>query len=222
MTSSQTFMLNGSEETVSESMLRLRPTIERVAVAHLPIAVGNFEIAGYRSLISDEQFIALFKGPLLPDLPTLVRIHSQCLTGDVFGSMKCDCGAQLRRGLEMIEQQGRGVLVYQMQEGRGIGILNKIRAFALQDDGADTVEANEQLGFRADQREYYQCAEILESMGLRLVRVATNNPLKLSALEKAGLEVVERVPIEVEFHEMARFYMRTKKSRLGHLLENVD
>jgi 3,4-dihydroxy 2-butanone 4-phosphate synthase/GTP cyclohydrolase II len=193
-------------------------SVERVATAKLPTATGDFEIAGYRSLTSDEEFVVLYKGDLRADLPTLVRIHSQCLTGDVFGSIKCDCGPQLHKAMEMIEAEGRGAIVYQQQEGRGIGIINKIRAYALQDEGADTVEANEQLGFSVDAREYQQCAEILFDLGLCRVRVLSNNPIKLKALEDAGLQIVERVPIEVEAEEPAAHYLRTKKEKLGHLL----
>ncbi len=190
-----------------------------MATARLPTEIGDFEIAAYRSLTSDEQFVVLFKGKMEASVPTLVRVHSQCLTGDVFGSTKCDCGLQLRRAMEMIEHEGRGAIVYQQQEGRGIGIVNKIRAYALQDQGADTVEANEQLGFAADLREYTQCAEILADMGLCRVRVLSNNPLKLRALEEAGLEIVERVSIEVAPPESAEGYLRTKKDKMGHLLE---
>jgi 3,4-dihydroxy 2-butanone 4-phosphate synthase/GTP cyclohydrolase II len=194
-------------------------SVERVAVADLPTEWGDFQIAGYRSLISDEEFVVLFKGEMQRDIPTLVRIHSQCLTGDVFGSIKCDCGEQLHQTLQMIEREGRGAIVYQQQEGRGIGILNKIRAYALQDQGADTVEANERLGLAVDLREYRQCAEILFDLGLCKVRVISNNPLKLRALEEAGLKIVERVSIEVESTENAAGYLRTKKEKLGHLLD---
>ena len=194
-------------------------SVERVAEARLPTEVGEFRIAGYRSRTSGEEFVVLFKGELRPETPTLVRIHSQCLTGDVFGSTKCDCGRQLKRAMEMIEKEGRGAIVYQQQEGRGIGILNKIRAYALQDEGADTVEANERLGLAVDLREYMQCAEVLFDLGLCQVRVLSNNPLKLRALEEAGLEVVERVSIEVESGESAEHYMRTKKEKMGHLLK---
>src|SRR5438876_649902 len=145
-------------------------SVERVAEAKLPTEWGEFRIAGYRSLESEEEFVVLYKGDLRPEIPTLVRIHSQCLTGDVFASTKCDCGEQLHRTMQMIEAEGRGAIVYQQQEGRGIGILNKIRAYALQDDGADTVEANERLGLAVDSREYRQCAEVLFDLGLCKVK----------------------------------------------------
>src|SRR5256714_15128667 len=194
-------------------------SVERVAIANLPTEWGRFKIAGYRSKTSNEEFVVLFKGELRPDVATLVRIHSQCLTGDVFGSTKCDCGAQLHQTMQMIEEEGRGAIVYQQQEGRGIGILNKIRAYALQDEGADTVEANEQLGLAVDLREYRQCAEVLFDLGLCHVRVISNNRLKLRALEEAGLKIVERVSIQVEQPEKAGAYLRTKKEKMGHLLE---
>jgi 3,4-dihydroxy 2-butanone 4-phosphate synthase/GTP cyclohydrolase II len=192
-------------------------SVEKVAVANLPTQIGEFKIAGYRSQTSNEEFVVLFKGRMEADFPTLIRIHSQCLTGDVFGSIKCDCGQQLEKAMELIEQAGRGAIVYQQQEGRGIGIINKIRAYALQDEGADTVEANEELGFAVDARNYQQCAEILFDLGLCQVRVMSNNPDKIHALEKAGLRIIERVPIEVEAQEPAAHYMRTKKEKLGHL-----
>jgi 3,4-dihydroxy 2-butanone 4-phosphate synthase / GTP cyclohydrolase II len=196
-------------------------SVKRVATAKLPTQIGEFEIAGYKSLVSDEEFVVLFKGPMEGDVPTLVRIHSQCLTGDVFGSIKCDCGPQLHRTMEMIEEAGRGAIVYQQQEGRGIGIINKIRAYALQDQGADTVEANEQLGFAVDAREYQQCAEILFDLGLCKVRVISNNPDKLAALEEAGLKIEERIPIETIYMEPAAHYLRTKKDKLGHILNGL-
>ncbi len=193
-------------------------SVEKVAVANLPTAVGEFKIAGYRSLISDEEFVVLFKGEMKAEVPTLVRIHSQCLTGDVFDSIKCDCGPQLQKAMRLIETEGRGAIVYQQQEGRGIGIINKIRAYALQDEGADTVEANEKLGFEVDARNYQQCAEILFDLGLCKVRVMSNNPDKIEALEKAGLQIAERVPIEVESQEPAAHYLKTKKEKMGHLI----
>jgi 3,4-dihydroxy 2-butanone 4-phosphate synthase/GTP cyclohydrolase II len=214
-------MLDNSNmpETVSDCRWQQSGiTVERVASAKLPTEVGDFRIAGYRSLISDEEFVVLYKGKLDGDTPTLVRIHSQCLTGDVFGSVKCDCGPQLRRAMEMIEAEGRGAIVYQQQEGRGIGIINKIRAYALQDEGADTVEANEELGFAVDARDYQQCAEILFDLGLCKVRVISNNPDKLAALTAAGLDIVERIPLEVATEEESAYYLKTKKEKLGHLL----
>lgn len=194
-------------------------SVEKVATAKLPTQTGDFCIAGYRSLNSNEEFVVLYKGEMRKNIPTLVRIHSQCLTGDVFGSIKCDCGPQLAKAMEMIEEEGRGAIVYQQQEGRGIGIINKIRAYSLQDKGADTVEANEKLGFAIDARNYQQCAEILFDLGLCKVRVMSNNPDKLQALEEAGLQIIERVPIEVESKEPAAHYMRTKKEKMGHLIK---
>src|SRR6267154_1083417 len=193
-------------------------SVARVAEAKLPTEWGDFQIAGYRSLTSGEEFVVLYKGEMRPDVATLVRIHSQCLTGDVFGSKKCDCGEQLHRTMQMIDEEGRGAIVYQQQEGRGIGIINKIRAYALQDEGADTVEANERLGLAVDSREYRQCAEVLFDLGLCKVKVVSNNPGKLRALEEAGLEITERVSIEVTPTEPAEKYMRTKREKLGHLL----
>lgn len=194
-------------------------TVERVAVANLPTEWGDFRIAAYRSLTTNEEFVVLFKGEMQRDVPTLVRIHSQCLTGDVFGSTKCDCGRQLHQTMQMINREGRGAIVYQQQEGRGIGIVNKIRAYALQDQGADTVEANVRLGLEVDLRDYKQCAEILYDLGLCKVKVISNNPLKLRALEESGLQIVERVSIEVDSSEDAAGYLRTKKEKLGHLLD---
>ena len=197
-------------------------TVERVSAARLPTEVGEFRIAGYRSKTSDEEFVALYKGELKADVPTLARIHSQCLTGDVFGSTKCDCGPQLHAAMRLIETEGRGAIVYQLQEGRGIGIINKIRAYALQDEGADTVEANERLGLAVDLREYRQCAEVLFDLGLCQVRLMSNNPLKLRAMEEAGLRVVERVALEVESADAAMHYLRTKKAKMGHLLDHIE
>src|SRR6266852_9790564 len=194
-------------------------SVKRVAEAKLPTEWGVFQIAGYRSLTSTEEFVVLYKGEMRPDVPTLVRIHSQCLTGDVFGSKKCDCGDQLHRTMQMIDEEGRGAIVYQQQEGRGIGIINKIRAYALQDEGADTVEANERLDLPVDSRDYRQCAEVLFDLGLCKVKVISNNPGKLQALKEAGLEIVERVSIEVESSAPAEKYLRTKKEKMGHLLD---
>src|SRR3954469_9866840 len=207
------------EETLDCPWARQSLTVERVSAARLPTEVGEFRIAGYKSKTSEEEFVALYKGEMNPEQPTLARIHSQCLTGDVFGSTKCDCGRQLHAAMQLIEREGRGAIVYQLQEGRGIGIINKIRAYALQDEGADTVEANERLGLAVDLREYRQCAEVLFDLGLCKVKVISNNPGKLSALEEAGLEIMERVSIEVESSESAARYLQTKKDKMGHLLE---
>ena len=203
--------------SVAQQQVPLR-TIERVAEARLPTETGEFRIVGFRSLISTEEFVAVVKGELRPDRPSLVRIHSQCMTGDVFGSLKCDCGRQLQAAMKLIEQDGHGAIVYQQQEGRGIGIINKIRAYALQDEGADTIEANERLGFEADMRRYEQCAEILLELGLSSVRVMSDNPAKIRALRQAGLDVVERVRLEVEPHDFFAGYLKTKKEKMGHLV----
>ena len=168
------------------------PTVERVTEALLPTEVGEFRILGYRSMQSPEEFVVLIKGEVRPDRPSLVRIHSQCMTGDVFGSVKCDCGRQLKVAMEMIETEGYGAIIYQQQEGRGVGIINKIRAYALQDQGADTIEANKQLGLKVDMREYKQCAEIFADLGFCQVLVMSNNPQKINALKDYGLEVVGR------------------------------
>jgi 3,4-dihydroxy 2-butanone 4-phosphate synthase/GTP cyclohydrolase II len=197
-------------------------SVEKVAVANLPTVVGEFKIAGYRSLISDEEFVVLYKGEMNADVPTLVRIHSQCLTGDVFGSIKCDCGPQLHRAMELIETEGRGAIVYQQQEGRGIGIINKIRAYALQDEGADTIEANERLGLGVDLRKYDQCVEILRDLGVKKVKVLSNNPEKIQAMRDGGLEVTERIPIEFEPSKNTLKYLTTKKLQMGHLLHLVS
>ena len=193
-------------------------TIERVAEARLPTKFGEFRIIGYRSLVSNEEFVVITRGVFSSDRPTLVRIHSQCLTGDVFGSTKCDCGQQLDAAMKLIAKEDCGVIVYQQQEGRGIGIINKIRAYALQDADADTIEANEQLGLAVDLRRYEQCAEILSELGLHRVRLMSNNPEKMRALESSGLEVVERVPLHIKFHRNLARYLKTKREQMGHLI----
>jgi 3,4-dihydroxy 2-butanone 4-phosphate synthase/GTP cyclohydrolase II len=193
-------------------------TVERVAEARLPTEFGEFRLIGYRSLDSDEEFVVMARGQFYAETETLVRIHSQCLTGDVFGSTKCDCGQQLRSAMKLIAEEGRGAIVYQHQEGRGIGIINKIRAYSLQDAGADTIEANERLGLPVDLRQYDQCAEILSDLGIRRIRLMSNNPDKFNALRRFGLEVVDSVPLQVNFHKTLARYLRTKRDQMGHLI----
>ena len=194
-------------------------TVEQVAVSNLPTEWGDFRIAAYRSLTTDEEFVVLFKGEMRRDVPTLVRIHSQCLTGDVFASTKCDCGRQLHTTMQMINQEGRGAIVYQQQEGRGIGLTNKIKAYALQDQGRDTVEANLLLGFSPDPRDYGIGSQVLVDLGVKNLRLLTNNPKKRVGLESYGLNIVERVPIESPPNESNRKYLTTKRDKLGHLLQ---
>jgi 3,4-dihydroxy 2-butanone 4-phosphate synthase/GTP cyclohydrolase II len=204
--------------TSQNDAFRRSKTVERVAEARLPTELGEFRIIGYRSLISDEEFVVLTRGRIQAQRSTLARIHSQCLTGDVFGSTKCDCGQQLQAAMKRIAEEDCGAIVYQQQEGRGIGIINKIRAYALQDEGADTIEANERLGLEVDLRRYEQCAEILRDLGLRRVRLMSNNPEKIRALKNCGLEMVERVPLSVKFHSSLARYLKTKRARMGHLI----
>lgn len=192
--------------------------VRKIAEADFPSRFGHFRIYGFES--DQEEAVALRMGDLTGD-PPLVRIHSQCLTGDVFHSLRCDCRAQLELALESIAREGRGLIIYENQEGRGIGLLNKLRAYELQDQGADTVEANEQLGFEADLRAYELAAAILQFFELKRVRLISNNPDKIQALENAGIEVSERVPCIVAPLESTEDYLRTKKEKLGHLLDPV-
>jgi 3,4-dihydroxy 2-butanone 4-phosphate synthase/GTP cyclohydrolase II len=201
--------------------MRHERIVERMAEPQLPTRYGDFRVYAYRSPVTGEEHIALVMGAIESDEPVLVRVHSQCLTGDVFGSARCDCGAQLETALERIAAEKRGVLLYLLQEGRGIGLVNKLRAYELQDAGADTVEANQKLGFRPDQREYGVGAQILRDLGVRRMRLMTNNPSKYVALSGYGLEIVERIPLEVPPTEFTRKYLETKKRKLGHLLKMV-
>jgi GTP cyclohydrolase II len=197
---------------------QLNSTVIKHAEANLPTEFGDFRIVGFTSAADGEEFVVLTQGNLDDANPILVRIHSQCLTGDVFHSIKCDCRQQLHAALRTINENGRGVLIYQAQEGRGIGIINKIRAYALQDQGVDTVDANLQLGFGADERDYDLCADILSQLGIKKVRMMSNNPDKIASLERAGIQVTERVPLEIDPSDYATDYLRTKKEKMGHLL----
>jgi GTP cyclohydrolase II len=195
-------------------------TTRKVAEADFPTRWGQFRIMGFEGHFGDdrrmESAVALVMGDV-KSAPPLVRIHSQCQTGDVFGSLRCDCRQQLEMALSMIAQAGAGVLVYDQQEGRGIGLMAKLQAYELQDQGLDTVQANEKLGFKADHREFQLPAEVLKILGLTAIRLLSNNPQKVAALESAGIKVVERVPCEVEPHSAAERYLNTKKKKLGHL-----
>ncbi len=202
-----------------EYRMRTESFVHRVAEATIPTVIaGEFRAVVYENDIDDFLHFAMVKGRIDPEKPVLVRVHSECLTGDIFGSLRCDCGPQLHRALAMMEEEGSGVLLYIRQEGRGIGLVNKIRAYALQEQGLDTVEANLQLGFQPDMRNYGIGAQILADLGVRRMRLLTNNPRKMIGLEGYGLSIVEQVPIEVEPNEFNRCYLACKKFKMGHLL----
>jgi 3,4-dihydroxy 2-butanone 4-phosphate synthase/GTP cyclohydrolase II len=194
--------------------------IERVAEARLPSRWGEFKAIAYKSYVDQGEHIALTIGKWEPDEPVLVRIHSECLTGDVFGSLRCDCGEQRELALDIISKQGAGVFLYMRQEGRGIGLHNKIKAYSLQDTGLDTIEANQSLGFEPDLRHYGVGAQILQDLGIAKLRLLTNNPRKVAGLSGFNLEIVDRVPVEASVNDENRRYLRTKKARLGHILGN--
>jgi len=202
--------------------MRTELLVKRLATVKLPTTFGgDFTAIAYGNAIDSNIHIALIKGDLKPDDEVLVRVHSQCLTGDVFASRRCDCGEQLHRAMEMIEREGKGVILYMKQEGRGIGLINKLKAYELQDKGLDTVEANIKLGFKPDLRDYGIGAQILVDIGVRKMRLMTNNPKKIVGLEGYGLKVVARVPIEMNPNERNIIYLKTKKKKLGHILDNV-
>jgi 3,4-dihydroxy 2-butanone 4-phosphate synthase / GTP cyclohydrolase II len=207
---------------LAEHRLQRETLVEEVVTTILPTEFGDFKAVTFRNVLIDQIHIALVKGEIKPDVPTLVRVHSQCLTGDVFGSFRCDCGDQLKKSMEMISKEGAGVLLYLYQEGRGIGIVNKLKAYALQDQGKDTVQANEALGFKPDLREYGIGAQILHKLGLGKIRLMTNNPRKIVGLEGYGLQMVERVPIEVKPRKDNIKYLETKRQKMGHMIKNIS
>jgi 3,4-dihydroxy 2-butanone 4-phosphate synthase/GTP cyclohydrolase II len=201
--------------------MRTERLVSRVAAPHLPTCYGDFRAVAYRADLTHEEHLALLKGEWTESEPVLVRVHSSCLTGDVFGSARCDCGAQLSKALEMISAEGKGVLLYLLQEGRGIGLFNKLRAYELQEQGLDTVAANERLGFAPDVRDYGIGCQILRDLGVRRMKLMTNNPSKYVAIDGYGLEIVERVPLEIPPTEKTRAYLAAKKAKMGHILKLV-
>jgi 3,4-dihydroxy 2-butanone 4-phosphate synthase/GTP cyclohydrolase II len=205
------------QDLISHRMTREK-LVQRVVYTQLPTKYGEFQINLYKSETDNKEHIAIVKGTIRPEIPTLVRVHSECLTGDLFGSLRCDCNEQLVAALHMIEREGQGVVLYMRQEGRGIGLSNKLKAYKLQDEGLDTVEANEKLGFRPDLRDYGIGAQILRDLGVMKMRLMTNNPRKVVGLTGYELEIVERVPLEVGPNEVNEKYLKTKRDKLGHLI----
>lgn len=196
--------------------------IEKQIDVKLPTPVGNFRLHAFRQITNDQTHLALVKGKWDKDEPVLVRVHSSCITGDIFGSCRCDCGPQLENAMQMVENEGKGVIVYMNQEGRGIGLLNKLKAYKLQEEGRDTVQANEDLGFNADHRDYGVGAQILRSLSVKKIKLMSNNPKKRSGLIGYGLEIVKNIPIEIESNKYNEFYLKTKRDKLGHILSKLN
>ena len=204
-----------------EYRLKHETLIKREVKVKLPTAYGNFDLVAYKQITNEMDHLALVKGTWKEDEPILVRVHSSCMTGDIFGSCRCDCGAQLQKAMEMIEKAGKGVIVYMNQEGRGIGLLNKLKAYKLQEEGRDTVEANIELGFKADQRDYGIGAQILRDLGVSKIRLMSNNPKKRTGLIGYGLEIVENVSIEIDSNKYNKAYLETKRDKMGHQLKKI-
>jgi len=211
-----------SVESLIKYRLERETLIKRGVKVKLPTKYGNFQLIPFIELSTNLEHIALIKGEWNKEEPVLVRVHSSCITGDIFGSYRCDCGSQLHQAMRLIEKEGKGAIVYMNQEGRGIGLFNKMMAYKLQEEGRDTVEANLDLGFKADERDYGIGASILRELGLGKIRLLTNNPVKRAALEAYGLHIIENVPLEIEPNEHNEFYLHTKKTKMGHFLELVD
>jgi 3,4-dihydroxy 2-butanone 4-phosphate synthase / GTP cyclohydrolase II len=207
-----------SVRSLIEYRLQREKLVQRVVEATLPTEFGDFKLYVYRSDTDQKDHIALVKGDIRADKPVFVRVHSECLTGDIFASLRCDCGDQLHAAMMKVNEAGEGVVLYMRQEGRGIGLVNKLKAYKLQDEGMDTVEANEKLGFKADLRDYGIGAQILRDIGVGKIRLLTNNPKKVVGLHAYGLEIVDRVPIEIPVNKLNEKYMRAKRDKLGHLL----
>lgn len=211
-----------SIEDLIKYRIQKETLIEREVKIQLPTEFGDFEMVAYTDKNSGEEHLALFKGTWEKDEPILVRVHSSCITGDIFGSCRCDCGPQLQEAMRMIEKEGKGLIVYMNQEGRGIGMMNKLKAYKLQEEGYDTIEANEKLGFKADQRDYGIGAQILRDMNVSKMRLMSNNPQKRTGLIGYGLEIVENVPLEIKSNKHNELYMRTKRDKMGHSLKLDD
>ena len=201
-----------------EYRMQREKLVKKIVTTKLPTQIGEFQLHLYQSRTDEKEHIALVKGEISPESPTLVRVHSECLTGDVFGSLRCDCNEQLVAAMQMVEKEKKGVVLYMRQEGRGIGLVNKLKAYGLQDDGLDTVEANEKLGFRPDLRDYGIGAQILRDLGVGKMRLMTNNPKKVVGLHGYGLEIVERVPLEIDPNYHNERYLTAKRDKLGHLI----